>query len=173
MTINSNLYHIWIYLFANVKLAHEIESECVGPEHVCDFSFPSPANLDVFVWPCESACAHICFSVTLCVYVCVPWWRWVWLVRREQMSAAAGCQGDWTKPIALPSCPKCTANRPASNNNLWHWLWGCQSYTHENTQQHPPAWIKPCKPLEKMWKIAGGMNKMATVMWSVLVATVA
>lgn len=124
----------------------------------------------VTVW--ISMCTYL-FCVTLCVYVCVPWWRWVWLVRREQMSAAAGCQEDWTKPITLPSCPKCTANRPASNNNLWHWLGVCQSYSHKNTQQHPRAWIKPCKPLEKMWKIAGGVNKMASVMRSVFVATVA
>lgn len=52
-----------------MKLAHENERGCMS--RVCVwFSFPSPAHLDVFVWPCESACAHIC-SVWLCVCMCV------------------------------------------------------------------------------------------------------
>lgn len=53
-----------------MKSAPENKRECVHPEYVCDFSFPSPAHLDVFVWPCESACAHIC-SVWLSVCMCV------------------------------------------------------------------------------------------------------
>lgn len=36
-------------LSINMTLAHQKESECVGPDSVCDFSFPLPAILDVFV----------------------------------------------------------------------------------------------------------------------------